>query len=93
MHRRSNTSLFILSRYSIYSGLSLRHFLPRKVPKQDYLGRKTMRRPTLFPPPGTVESLPPSILSEARRLLAELIIAVLEKSAENPPADKEYNHD
>jgi len=52
-----------------------------------------MRRPTLFPPPGTVETLPESVMSEVRRLLAELIIAVLEKSAENPPNDKEYKHE
>jgi hypothetical protein len=52
-----------------------------------------MRRPTLFPPPGTVETLPESVLSEARRLLADLIIAVLEKSTENPASDKERKHD
>jgi hypothetical protein len=52
-----------------------------------------MRRPTLFPPPGTLGTLPESVLSEARRLLADLIIAVLEKSAENPPTDKEHKHD
>jgi hypothetical protein len=52
-----------------------------------------MRRPTLFPPPGTVETLPQNVLSEAGRLLAALIIAVLEKSAENPTSDKEHNHD
>jgi hypothetical protein len=52
-----------------------------------------MRRPTLFPPPGTVETLPESVLSEARRLLADLIIAVLEKSAEKLPSDKEHKHE
>jgi hypothetical protein len=52
-----------------------------------------MRRPTLFPPPGTVETLPDNVLSEARRLLAKLIIAVLEKSTENPADDKECKHD
>ena len=52
-----------------------------------------MRRPTLFPPPGTVETLPENVLSEARRLLAELIIGVLEKSAENPQTDKEHKHE
>ena len=52
-----------------------------------------MRRPTLFPPPGTVETLPENVLNEARRLLAELIIAVLEKSAENPQNDKDHKHE
>jgi hypothetical protein len=52
-----------------------------------------MRRPTLFPPPGTVQTLPESVLSEARRLLADLILAVLEKSAEHPPSDKEHKHE
>ena len=52
-----------------------------------------MRRPTLFPPPGAVETLPDNVLSEARRLLAKLIIAVLEKSTENPPDDPERKHD
>ena len=52
-----------------------------------------MRRPTLFPPPGTVETLPENVLSEARRLLAKLVIAVLENSAEHPSDDKEYKHD
>jgi hypothetical protein len=52
-----------------------------------------MRRPTLFPPPGTVETLPESVLAEARRLLAKLVVAVLEKSAENPSIDKEHKHD
>jgi hypothetical protein len=52
-----------------------------------------MRRPTLFPPPGTVETLPRDVLSEAGRLLAELIIAVLEKSTGSPTADEEHDHD
>jgi hypothetical protein len=52
-----------------------------------------MRRPTLFPPPGTVETLPESVLTEARRLLANLIIAVLETSAEEPPNNKEHKHE
>jgi hypothetical protein len=52
-----------------------------------------MRRPTLFPPPGTVETLPQNVLSEARRLLAELIVAVLERSSGDPTNDKEHNHD
>jgi hypothetical protein len=51
-----------------------------------------MRRHTLFPPPGTVETLPENVEREARRLLAELILAVLEKTAGNPPSDKESNH-
>jgi hypothetical protein len=51
-----------------------------------------MRRPTLFPPPGTVETLPENVLSEARRLLAELIIAVLEKS-DHPQNDKDHKHE
>jgi hypothetical protein len=52
-----------------------------------------MRRPTLFPPPGTVETLPENVLTEARRLLAKLVVAVLEKSAENPSNVKENHHD
>jgi hypothetical protein len=52
-----------------------------------------MRRPTLFPPPGTVETLPESVLSEARRLLAKLVLAVLEKSEENSSNEKEHKHD
>ena len=52
-----------------------------------------MRRPTLFPPPGTVEMLPENVLTEARRLLAKLIVVVLEKSAENTSNDKEHQHD
>lgn len=52
-----------------------------------------MRRPTLFPPPGTVETLPENVLREARRLLAELILAVLEESARNPTANKESDHE
>ena len=52
-----------------------------------------MRRPTLFPPPGTVETLPQNVLSEARRLLAELIITVLEKSTEKPQNNKEDTHE
>jgi hypothetical protein len=51
-----------------------------------------MRRPTLFPPPGTVETLPESVLTEARRLLAKLVVAVLERSAENPSNGKEHKH-
>jgi len=51
-----------------------------------------MKRPTLFPPPRTVESLPPNLQSEARWLLAELIIAVLERSAVKPPINKDHNH-
>jgi hypothetical protein len=51
-----------------------------------------MRRPTLFPPPGTVETLPESVLAEARRLLAKLVVAVLERSAENPSNVKEHKH-
>jgi hypothetical protein len=69
------------------------HSLPRRVPHQDHLGRKTMRRPTLFPPPGTVEALPKNVLSEARRLLVELIIAVFEKSTEYPQNEKENKHE
>jgi hypothetical protein len=52
-----------------------------------------MRRPTLFPPPGTVETLPENVLTEARRLLAKLIVVVLEKSADNPSNGKEHEHD
>jgi hypothetical protein len=52
-----------------------------------------MRRPTLFPPPGTVETLPENVLTEARRLLARLVIAVLEKSTEHPSDEKEHKHD
>ena len=52
-----------------------------------------MRRPTLFPPPGTVETLPENVLCEARRLLAKLIVVVLETSAVNPSTDKEHKHD
>ncbi len=52
-----------------------------------------MRQPPLFPPPGTVETLPESVVSEARRLLAKLIIAVLEKSTENPSNDKDHKHE
>ncbi|HMB03361.1 MAG TPA: hypothetical protein VKP69_06420 [Isosphaeraceae bacterium] len=52
-----------------------------------------MRRPTLFPPPGTVETLPENVLKEARRLLAELILALLEKTAGNPTSDKDSNHE
>jgi hypothetical protein len=52
-----------------------------------------MRRPTLFPPPGAVETLPQNVLSEVRRLLAELIITVLEKSTEEPTNNKEINHE
>lgn len=52
-----------------------------------------MRRPPLFPPPGTVETLPENVLREARRLLAELILAVLEKPAETPISDKESHHE
>jgi hypothetical protein len=52
-----------------------------------------MRRPTLFPPLGAVETLPDNVLSEAGRLLAKLIIAVLEKPTEKPTADKECKHD
>jgi hypothetical protein len=51
-----------------------------------------MRQPTLFPPPGTVETLPENVEREARRLLAELILAVLEKTAANPSPDKESDH-
>lgn len=51
-----------------------------------------MRRPTLFPPPGTVETLPEDVLTEARRLLAKLIVVVLEKSVENASIDKEHEH-
>ena len=52
-----------------------------------------MSRPTLFPPPGTVQTLPESVLTEARRLLADLILAVLEKSAGHSPNDKEHKHE
>ncbi len=52
-----------------------------------------MRRPTLFPPPGTVETLPENVSTEARRLLAKPIAAVLEKSPENHSNDKEHEHD
>jgi hypothetical protein len=52
-----------------------------------------MRRHTLFPPPGTVETLPESVLPDAGRLLAKLVVAVLEKSVENPSIDKEHQHD
>jgi hypothetical protein len=52
-----------------------------------------MRRPTLFPPPGTVETLPEDVLTEARRLLAKLIVVVLEKSVENASNGKEHKHD
>lgn len=51
-----------------------------------------MRRPTLFPPPGTVETLPETVLTEARRLLAKLIVVALERSAENASNDKENKH-
>jgi hypothetical protein len=69
------------------------HSLPLRVPHQDHLGRNTMRRPTLFPPPGTVETLPENVLREARRLLAELILAVLEKTARNPTTNKDGDHE
>ena len=52
-----------------------------------------MRRPTLFPPPGTVETLPENVEREARRLLAELIIAVLVKTTENSQNDKDHHHE
>lgn len=52
-----------------------------------------MRRPTLFPPPGTVETLPENVLREARRLLAELILAVLEKTARNATTNKDGDHE
>ncbi len=52
-----------------------------------------MRRPTLFPPPGTVETLPENVLREARRLLAELILAVLGETAETPTRDEDSNHE
>jgi hypothetical protein len=52
-----------------------------------------MRQPTLFPPPGTVETLPENVEREARRLLAELILAVLEKAAASPPSTKESHHE
>ena len=52
-----------------------------------------MRRPTLFPPPGTVETLPENVLREARRLLAELIVAVLERIGEKPHSRQGHNHD
>ena len=52
-----------------------------------------MRRPTLFPPPGTVETLPENVLREARRLLAELILAVLEESASNSTNKKDRDHE
>ena len=52
-----------------------------------------MRRPTLFPPPGTVETLPENVLIEARRLLTKLIVIVLEKSAETHSNNKEHKHD
>jgi hypothetical protein len=52
-----------------------------------------MRRPTLFPPPGTVETLPESVLTEARRLLVKLVIAVLKESAKSPSIEKEHKHD
>ena len=52
-----------------------------------------MRRPTLFPPPGTVETLPENVLTEARRLLAKLVVAVLDRSAEKPSNEKEHKHD
>ena len=52
-----------------------------------------MRHPTLFPPPGTVETLPENVLTEARRLLARLVIAVLENSTEHSSDDKEHKHD
>jgi hypothetical protein len=64
-----------------------------KVPHQDHLERNTMRQPTLFPPPGTVETLPENVEREARRLLAELILAVLEKAATSPSSKKESNHE
>ncbi len=52
-----------------------------------------MRRPTLFPPPGTVETLPQSVLTEARRLLADLIITVLKKSSEQQVNNQEHTHE
>jgi hypothetical protein len=52
-----------------------------------------MRQRTLFPPPGTVETLPEDTLREAGRLLAELILAVLEKPAGEPASGKEYQHE
>jgi hypothetical protein len=52
-----------------------------------------MRQPTLFPPPGIVETLPENVEREARRLLAELILAVLEKTAASPSSNKEINHE
>lgn len=52
-----------------------------------------MRQPTLFPPPGTVETLPEDRLREAGRLLAELILAVLEKPAGDPAPLKEDQHE
>jgi hypothetical protein len=52
-----------------------------------------MTQPTLFPPPRTVETLPENVEREARRLLAELILAVLEKMAARPSSDKESDHE
>jgi hypothetical protein len=52
-----------------------------------------MRRPTLFPPPGTVETLPENVLRETRRLLAELILALLEKTAGNISSAKDCDHE
>ena len=52
-----------------------------------------MRRLTLFPPPGPVETLPEDVLREATRMLAELILAVLEKTAEPPTHDEDIDHE
>jgi hypothetical protein len=86
-------SSFILARWSIYNDSSPRHFLPLRVPHQGQLGRNTMRHPTLFPPPGTVETLPENVVRETRRLLVELILAVLAKPPANPASEKETDHE
>ncbi len=52
-----------------------------------------MRRPTLFPAPGAVETLPESVLREARRLLAELILAVIKEAMARPTSDEGDNHE
>jgi hypothetical protein len=52
-----------------------------------------MRRLTLFPPPGTVETLPEDVLKEATRILAELILAVLERAAEASTHGEDNAHE
>jgi hypothetical protein len=51
-----------------------------------------MRRLTLFPPPGTVETLPEDVLKEATRMLAELILAVLGRTAAVLTHDEDNVH-